>query len=250
MSIANKKRKISILTLCLICANCFATTNESVNSKHPNHFYIGPEVFAFDLHTHVKDVKVHGVRYFAGPLLRYEYLKPKALYAGVEFLGAWGNKDFKSASRRYKFQGNGPVGFGNFELRLGYTFEQKSGLVSPYLGTGFYGFGNSASNEILVYFAAGMRSLFELSQSFSMGLNLKLQFAPRAERELKYRYEGHRHRLHQSKNLWGGEVGVPLVWYLTASKRWEAQFEPYFLSLDFTETQNIYGARLLFGYRF
>lgn len=50
--------------------------------------------------------------------------------------------------------------------------------------------------------------------------------------------------------MWGGEIGVPLVWYFSKSKRWQAQLEPYFLSLNFTEVQNIYGARLLFGYCF
>jgi hypothetical protein len=245
-----KTLAFSVLASLIINANCFGDTNSSINSKYPNHFYIGPEAFAFDLHTHVKDIKIHGVRGFAGPLLRYEYLKPKALYAGVDFLASWGNKNFKPTSHKYKFHGNRGVGFSNLELRLGYTFEEKNGLVSPFLGAGFYGFGSRASNEILLYVAAGMRSLFDFNQSFSMGLNLKLLLAPSAEREFKYHYEGHKKRLHENENMWGGEIGVPLVWYFSASKRWEVQFEPYFLKLDFAETQNIYGARLLFGYRF
>jgi hypothetical protein len=246
------KSALTILLLApfIVSANCFGGSNSSVNSKYPNHFYIGPEAFAFDLHTHVKDIKIHGVRYFVGPTLRYEYLKPKALYAGVDFLASWGNKTFKRTSQKYEFHGNGRVGFGNLELRLGYTFEQKEGLVSPYLGIGFYGFGSSGANETLAYVTAGMRSLFDLNESFSMGLNLKLLFAPSAERKFKYHYEGHKKRLHEYENMWGGEIGVPLVWYFSASKRWQVQLEPYFLKLDFTETQNIYGARLLLGYRF
>lgn len=230
--------------------SCFADSDSSINRKCPNHFYIGPEVFAFDLHTQVKHVNIDGTRWLAGPRLRYEYLKPKAFYAGVDFFAAWGAREFKPTSRKYKFSGNGKCGFANLELRLGYTFEQKSGLVSPYLGMGGYIVGSGASNEIFAYVTAGMRSLFEVTQLFSMGLNVKLQLAPEAEKEFRYRYQGHKTTLREDHNMWGGEIGVPLVWYFSKSKRWQAQLEPYFLSLNFTEVQNIYGARLLFGYCF
>lgn len=245
-----KTLAISLLTFLGINTTCFGSTNSSINSKYPNHFYIGPQAFAFDLHTHVKDIKIDGTRGFVGPLLRYEYLKPKAFYAGVDLLASWTNKNFKPTSDKYKFRGNEGAGFSNLDLRLGYTFGQNNGLVSPYLGGGLYGFGSTASNEILLYVAAGIRSLFDINQSFSMGLNLKLLLAPEAERQFKYHYEGHKRRLHENENLWGGEVGVPLVWYLGSKKRWEIQLEPYFLKLDFTQVQNIYGTRLLCGYRF
>lgn len=244
------KKKTAILLISpFIITNCFSETT-SIQSKYPNHFYIGADAFAFTLHTHIKNIRMDGTRYFIGPLLRYEYLKPKALYAGVDFLASWGNKNFKTTTHNFKFHKTKEVGFGNFELRLGYTFQQKIGLVSPYLGTGFYGFGNSASNEILVYFATGMRSLFELNPTFSMGLNLKLMFAPEAEQEFKYHYLGEKKRVHEIENMWGGEIGLPLIWYFSTMKRWKVQLEPYFLKLNFAETQNIYGFRLLFGYRF
>ena len=224
--------------------------NSSVKDQHPNHIYIGPDAFAFDLDTHVKYVKIHGVRYFLGPLLRYEYLKPNAFYAGVDFLASWGNKKFKLTSDRYKFEGKGGIGFANLELRLGYSCTTKNGTISPYLGMGAYGFGNTASKELIGYFATGMRSLFAVNPSFSMGLNLKVFCAPDAERRFKFRLDGHEKRLREQETIWGGEIGIPLAWYLGASKRWEIQLEPYFLKLDFSSVQNIYGTRLLFGYRF
>lgn len=221
-----------------------------INKKCPNHIYLGPEAFAFNLTTHVKDVKIDGTRYFLGLRLRYEYLKPKAFYAGVDFMPSWGNKDFKPTRLGYRFYGKGGIGFGNFELRLGYTFAQKSGMLTPFLGTGFYLFGNTSSNELLAYVATGIRTLFEINRSFSVGANLKIFLAPEAEQWFKYRYNGHMVRLKEERNIWGGEIGIPLVWYLGSSRRWEIQLEPYFLKLDFTEVQNIYGTRLLFGYRF
>ncbi len=254
--------KKSLITLILpaivINLKCHGEMNSqkidsSVSKKYPNHIYLGPEAFAFNLHTHVKDVKIGGLRYFLGARLRYEYLKPKAFYAGVDFLWSRGNKEFKPKSTHpgYYFRGNGAgIGFGNLELRMGYTFAPKNGMLTPFLGMGFYGFGNTNSNDILVYVAAGMRSLFELNRWFSLGLNLKAFSAPEAEWEFKYRNGGHLVRLREYNNMWGGEIGVPFVWYLGSTRRWEIQLEPYFLKLDFSEVQNIYGTRLLFGYRF
>jgi hypothetical protein len=57
-----------------------------------------------------------------------------------------------------------------------------------------------------------------------------------------------RHKDHS--NMWGGEIGLPLVWHVSSRQRWDIQLEPYFLKLNFSEIQNIYGTRLLFGYRF
>lgn len=234
----------------LISFNCYGDSGSTVNTQYPNHIYLGPEAFAFDLDTHIKDVKIDGTRYFLGYRLRYEYLKPDAFYAGVDLLSSWGNKDFKPSSRKYYFRTKGGIGFGNLELRLGYTFAKKSGILTPFVGMGLYGFGNTSSNEFLLYVATGMRSLFEINRSFSLGLNLKVFCAPDAERRFKYKYMGHTSRLKEYNNMWGGEIGIPFVWYLGSSKRWEMQLEPYFLKLDFSETQNIYGSRLLFGYRF
>jgi len=64
----------------------------------------------------------------------------------------------------------------------------------------------------------------------------------------KFRFQ-HTKR-YNSHGRWGGEIGVPLTWYPGSAKRWNIQLEPYFLSLDFSEVQNIYGTRLLFDYRF
>lgn len=250
MYIIKKTLAFFISSLFWTSLNCYGNLDSSVNNKCPNHIYLGPEVFAFDLHTHIKDVKVNGVRYFLGYRLRYEYLKPKAFYAGVDFLGSWGNKEFKSSSSKLYFDDKGGIGFGNLELRMGYTFAPKSAILTPFLGMGFYLFGNTSSNELLLYVATGIRSLFELSPMFSLGVNFKVFFAPEAERIFKYRYERHKTRLKEYDNMWGGEIGIPFVWHLGSSRRWEIQLEPYFLKLDFSEIQNIYGTRLLFGYRF
>ena len=49
-------------------------------------------------------------------------------------------------------------------------------------------------------------------------------------------------------NDWGCSIGAPLTFRL--SPGWDMQLNPYFLRLLFSQTQNIYGSTLLFGYRF
>ena len=66
--------------------------------------------------------------------------------------------------------------------------------------------------------------------------------------EQQFKFEDGKRTKHN--NMWGGEIGVPLGWHIGTTKRWDIQLEPYFLKLDFSEVQNIYGTRLLFGYRF
>src|SRR3989338_2176268 len=69
----------------------------SLEEKNPNHFYFGPEFLCSELNIHVNDIKVYGVRFFWGFRLGYEYLKPKAFYAGADILGTSTRTDFKAS---------------------------------------------------------------------------------------------------------------------------------------------------------
>jgi len=227
----------------------------SEETSCPHHIYFGPELFLFDLNTHVKHIKVDGLKCFGGLRLRYEYLKPEAFYAGIDLFSAVSPKSFHAKSQRYHFhQNNGITGFGNFEFRLGYTFTCKNGIVSPFLGMGAYTFGNSGHHfhfrESMVYYTGGMRSLFELNCLFSLGMNWKVFRTDDTEQKFKYLFMGNKIKRTDHDNMWGGELGIPLVWHIGCTNRWEVQLEPYFLKFDFSEVQNIYGARLLFGCSF
>jgi hypothetical protein len=225
------------------------------NPIHSNYIYLGPEVFVFDLNTHVKNIKVDGVKVFGGLRLRYEYLKPKNFYAGLDLFSAVSNKSFNAKYHNIHFhQNNNITGFSNFEFRLGYTFDPKHGMITPFLGAGGYYFANYGHHfhfrEVMLYYAVGMRSLFELSHLFSLGVNWKVFHTTDTEQKFKYLFMGHIIKSKDHDNMWGGEIGIPLIWHVGSTKRWEIQLEPYFLKLNFSEVQNIYGTRLLFGYRF
>lgn len=229
---------------------------EVVDKRYGNHIYFGPEVFLFDLNTHVKYVKVHGLKVFGGLRLRYEYLKPKTFYAGVDLFSAASNKSFKANFRSgpHFHSNNGITGFGNFEIRLGYTAAIEKGMLTPFLGVGGYSFANNGHSfhfrEVMLYYAIGMRSLFELNRSFSLGVNFKAFRTDDTEQKFRYKSMGHIRHLKNRDDFWGGEIGLPFVWYLGNARRWNVLLEPYFLKLDFSERQNIYGTRFLFGYRF
>ena len=127
-------------------------------------------------------------------------------------------------------------------------------MLTPFLGAGGYYVANYGHHfhfrEIMLYYAVGMRSLFELNHLFSLGLNWKVFHTADTEQKFKYLFMGHTIKRTDHDNMWGGEIGIPLVWHVGSRKRWDIQLEPYFLKLDFSEVQNIYGTRLLFGYRF
>ena len=128
------------------------------------------------------------------------------------------------------------------------------GLLTPFLGIGGYAFGNNGHyfhfHESMVYYTGGIRSLFELSRLFSLGLNLKIFRTDDTEQKFKFLFMDHRTKRTEYDNMWGGEIGIPLVWHVGSTRRWDVQLEPYFLKIGFSEVQNIYGTRLLFGYRF
>lgn len=195
-------------------------------------------------------MRVHGAKFFLGLRLGYEYLKPEAFYFGIDILAAGANHGFHESFKGHRIpQSDGLAGFGFFELRFGYTLSSNKWLLTPFLCLGGYSFGSGSHHHFddgFSYFGGGIRSRYEISQIFNLGLNLKIFGS--FDTDEHFRFLGIKKSDHNG--LWGGEVGLPLIWYVGSHKRWDIQLEPYFLKLDFAEVQNIYGLRLLFGYHF
>jgi hypothetical protein len=103
----------------------------------------------------------------------------------------------------------------------------------------------------MFYYEGGVRCQHEITPSFTFGLNLKILRSTDVDKRYEHSYgNGRIKRRVQGENMWGGEIGVPLIWHVGSAKRWDIQLEPYFFTLDFSGVQNMYGTRLLFGYRF
>ena len=181
----------------------------------------------------------------------YEYLKPDAFYFGMDIMGAGGIHGFHETFKGHHIPRNkSSTGFANLDLRFGYTLITDRWLATPYLCYGAYAFGNGCHHHHfdggMVYLGGGLRSRYEISRVFNIGLNAKIFSSIYTDEKLRF----FKIKRTNHNGLWGGELGLPLIWYVGSYKRWDIQLEPYFLKLDFSETQNIYGLRLLFGYHF
>jgi hypothetical protein len=66
----------------------------------------------------------------------------------------------------------------------------------------------------------------------------------------KVRFKVPDEKVCQINNLWGGEIGIPFTWHLSKTKKWDFEFEPYFLTLGFSKEQMAFGSKLLFGFNF
>ncbi len=221
--------------------------------ENPNHFYFGPEFVGLSLNTHVQDIKVDGTRFFWGLGLGYEYLKPDAVYFGIDILAISSEVDFNASSHDHSLSWHeADKGFGNLEVRLGLTLAPMDWMVTPFLGTGIYDIyaldhhNKEGFKEDLPYVTGGLNSRYAFNCTFELGLNLKVLRTFSAKQT--FRYSAGTFTTHN--NTWGGEIGVPFDWHIGCSKKWDIQLEPYFLTLNFSGTQNVYGTRLLFGYRF
>jgi hypothetical protein len=212
---------------------------------NPHRFYLGLEFNKISIHENIDGIQVSGSNFFSGLHFGYEYIKPCSLYAGIDLFGVSSNHDFKGSVAWQKTD----KGFGDIEFRLGYSFFSCPNLLaSPFCGIGVYGivpvdhYNDQGLKEDLPYVVGGIKFRYGLSNAFEIGLNGKVLRTFNTEQRFKLADE----TIKSYNNFWGGEIGVPLTWYIGCSKRWDFQFEPYYLRI----ANNIYGLRTLFGYHF
>jgi len=220
------------------------------DKDNPNHIYFGPEFFCYDLNVHVDHIQVNDTKCFLGLRLGYEYLKPDAFYGAIDLLSAGSNRGFEASVQNKKIsEESGITGFGNLEVRLGYTAAVDRWLLSPFLGIGGYAMGQNhhvGFQQEMAYATGGIRTQAEANKHLNIGVNLKIF----RSLSTTTKYIIGCTTFKESHNMWGGEIGVPFIWWMGSSQQWDAQLEPYFLKFQFSESQNLYGIRLLFGYHF
>jgi hypothetical protein len=232
-------------------SNGFATENQTSTTQkqldRPNRVYFGPEFLSFQIDTHVKNSHVNGRRSFWGIRFGYERLKPESFYAGAELMATNAGRNFLVSNKDFFYKGEGGAGFGNMQVRFGYTLPSSRHLVTPFLGLGVYSLskrGHNGFKELMGYLSGGVRTRFECTPRCLIGLNAEVFRTLGNEQSITLKGE----KVTDHTNGWGCNVGVPLT--IRLSRGWDMQFTPYFLRLLFSETQNIYGTSLLFGYRF
>lgn len=252
------RKALAILSVMLVMGSTvYGSTSSAplcVEARNPHQVRFGLEAFGFNLNTRVNHIDVKGTSFFSGSELAYNYLSPNTVYFGVDLQGAGTGQDFDA-----NFTNGAAVNWNNAskqllnaELRAGYTWAGCQSMVTPFVGIGIYDlfnvdhYNDQGFKEVLPYVAVGIKSLYYIDRDFSIGINLKTFATFSAYQEFEYAGGS----TTQHRNTWGGEIGVPLTWYLGQCKKWDLSLEPYAATLDFASTQNMYGARLTAGYRF
>jgi hypothetical protein len=241
----NKK----VINLLMIAS--LTTIASEASSYHFQHFDFGPEWMELRLHTHVKSVDVDGKKDMAGIRFSYEYRKPSSFYTGADLLLTIRSHGLQISDHGQAVHSpDQPTGFGNMDLRLGYTCAPNQQYLTPFLGTGVYSVGTVAKNrgfhEEWLYLSGGMRTLFFMNDLFSLGLNLKAIKTIVSYAEFK----NHNVNVKTEHYPWGGEIGVPFVWSFNPQRSWTFQLEPYWTNLDFSGKVNVFGSKFLIGAHF
>jgi hypothetical protein len=265
------KNFVYLLTVALLSCSFAYCDQESEFTKQIksqyHRVYIGPDVFIDYIQQKNADREIVNVKsktVFGGLKVGYDYLKPQAFYFGTDGLISIG-KGFYKERRTYpsdyyifRFRENLQFKttslFANLEQRYGYTFQNlissKSTLI-PFAGIGWYyskfQFDNNLSFVNWFYGAAGLRVTQQFCENFDVGFNLKAMYAFAGRSHTKWWFATTTENI---RNAWGYEVAMPFTWHVGESKKWDLQFQPYFLKLNVNNQYQILGARLLAGYSF
>jgi hypothetical protein len=79
----------------------------SIYKKNPHRIYFGPVAFWLNINTPVKNVKIEDTKFFWGLGLGYEYLKPKAVYAGINISSIGSDHGFRAKYQGHYFPRDG-----------------------------------------------------------------------------------------------------------------------------------------------
>lgn len=234
----------------------FCEMEGKTNPFRRHHIRFGPELMVYKQNKEIRNLSSKGNRFFYGLRFIYEYIFPHSFYAGLDLASAQTEADFKAYkdNKRLNWQ-QANREFGNFDLRLGYTFSNKNKgfLLSSFAGFGVYEISPEDSHnqeglkeDRFSYFSGGIRLKYPTEQFFTCGFNLKVLYIL-IER---IRFKLPNQIIKDQKSLWGSELGIPLSWFISKNNRWNFTFEPYFLTLGFSKDQMVFGSKLLFGFKF
>ena len=222
----------------------------SSNPIKPHQIYFGPEFVNISVNTHIKNVQIKGKKSFSGIRFGYEFKKPWAFYAGVDYLSMVTCQHYKASSEENIYSSKQDTIYGNIDLRFGYTTFPNQFFISPYMGLGVYALGSAPFNrgfhEEWAYWSMGVRSQFAINTAFSLGLNFKTFQSVFFFEQFK----NHDLNVKTHSLSWGMDIGLPMIWKFNPTGTWTFQLEPYWTKLDLTQTQNVWGSKFLIGVYF
>jgi hypothetical protein len=268
-----KKTHVTLLTAAMLSLSSFAVADYAPSCEtdtciapvtaNANRVYVGPEFmwshFNGDVEHEACDFSLKQNVYYGGLRFGYEFLQPDAFYANTDVVALLGTthstarnkEDGTKAWDRTKetFKGKRGHLWTNVEQRLGYTFASSlvpSATVSAYVAPGFHYEHVDGKHANWWYAATGLKTLQQFTDTFQLGLDLKVMYAFAAHDKEALA----RPTTLGRKQFFGYEVGVPLSWTLGACKTFDIQLKPYLLKLNVNSQETILGARAEFGFKF
>ena len=253
------KKFLILFGTCFVFLSSSCCCDVAMQKQAPirrNHIHFGPDFLVYKQDKHVKNITSQGARFFWGLRFVYEHLYPNSFYAGLDLASAGSDVDFKTfrdGKRLSLDQGNKE--FGHFDLRLGYTVanQTRSYMISPFLGLGIYDIApedhhnqQGLIKDLFAYFSGGSKFTYTIGSFFDVGCNVKVLYVFRENVHFKISDE----KICAINKLWGGEIGIPLTWHISSTKKWDVAVEPYCLTLGFSREQIAYGTKLLFAFNF
>lgn len=214
---------------------------------------LGVEVF--NAHYHIKDGSFlyKGSRNYVGLRMNVEHRLPNQYYLLFDPIAAIGQNNYSM------------VGIGIYEghqlrekvdeqwldgsLKYGYTFQPAFAqhfLLSTFIGPGYHNEKNDFGKASWYYGVGGIRMTQDLSATLTLGMDLKTMYS--------FSVRDRKHltsvaRMNQD-TFWGLEIGLPIIWQLGSTKKFDMRLKPYFLKLNVNSIESILGSTVELGYTY
>ncbi|MBS0615698.1 MAG: hypothetical protein JSR58_04005 [Verrucomicrobia bacterium] len=244
-------KRLAILSAILTSAAFADIQSTSTTPAKENPHQISAGVDAFWQRLKTRSYTDNGA--FIGSRFSYQYIKPDALYFGLEAMLAEGRVkteyeprfDFWSWSYHKKPNAHFTSYWLNTETRMGYAFQLSASSITPFIGFGYTSWEPIKNQHYFMdwfYTTAGVRINQKLSDRVDFGLNTKINYA--------FKVKHHARRNFPGEKFWGYEVGVPVTLHVNEAKTHDIQLQPYFQCVDIKSNFFNLGGRLDFIFRF
>lgn len=234
------------------------TTPEVVRAK-PNRLYLGPDIFYRDYSEEeiTPGFKSDESGVLFGVQATYDYVKQNSVYFGGSLRYGGGQTSYDGGLQfadgtRAPYESTTDNQIFNVEGRLGYSFlvdQAERLLLTPFIGYGYHrwnrtisgdgeipGFGDFPINDLTEiyswrYIAPGLRTEYQLSPKFDIGLNLKVMFMQGGDIKIEDPTGDIDTNLGNETQF---EVELPLTYHVSETERdaFDIRLTPYYRSMN------------------
>jgi hypothetical protein len=190
---------------------------------------------------------------YIGVRINQEKRSPNAYYFSFDPVFAVGENDYRTVPHfglpYTKFHIKQTELWFNCDFKYGYTFQPATSqnfLLSAFAGPGYHYEGYGKAKASWYYGLLGIRATQQYSKHFAIGIDLKTMYSFAVVDISRLTVITRFGR----SNFWGLEVGLPMIWQIGTTSRFDFKWKPYFLKLNLNSIESILGSTLELGYTF